>query len=238
MRGGNFWSVTRLVTMADNLNYQPVHRRQRQSRSATPQEQIAYHLHAAVSAGPGSDDARAAGQKALSHLLQALEQVVPELKMGRISQTPVEQRAKWIEVLRVLVGSEMLPDLKELTIALVELDRGAPHPALATAAGGRQGGLSTTDDLQLMSFAVEAADELKSRCSCTEEYRAELKESDTSHSTVEGYRKRVLNGPVELHPRPNYDLNWWEAPEIVLQRVVWKLRKQRKKRSSVPVVET
>lgn len=184
------------------------------------------HVAADRSAIPGSEDAILAAQKAIFYLLVRLAPAAPQyLDRHQSPSDPKDRRASWLDLLRFLDGTLLLPDLEGLIIALAELDRGATDQAFVAKVGGRRGNLATTNLLQLKSFAVEAADELYRNRSCVEEYRARLKDCGTAHATVEGFRKAVLAGAPELHPRTSYILAWGnEPPEQVLLRVIQALR--------------
>lgn len=200
---------------------------------------IRHHVIAAHEVEPGSDAALSAAQRAIFHLIQELAPALGDKFVLVAGEDAKVIREKWIDLLQFLVGTQSFPSLAGLSIGLQELRRGVTVPELQEKAGGSRGGLSSTDELLLQAWAIEAADELRSRCTSSDEYRAELKESETSYSTIEGYRKSVLAGPTEFHPRPSYILAWADLPpEILLQQVIWAIQDARKKPRKIKHVAT
>ncbi len=188
------------------------------------------HIDHALAAKPGSANAIAEAQQAIFHLMQTLTPALPDDLLFQ-DDDEKKQRGVWIRTIQFLLDAHVAPQLRSLSIGLQELDRGNVVPGLVPKIGGLQGGAPDTDELRLRSFAVEAADELRRRCISYEEYRAELKLSGTQASTISDYRKDVLAGPRELHPRGSYILSWGdEPPEMLLQRIVWAIRDLRKQR--------
>ena len=186
----------------------------------------------AVSKTPGSRGAIQSAQAAIFHLMRHLAPVID-------APSFTNERARWIGTLQFLHGTASFPALSSLLTALHELNRGVVDQWLEPAAGGQRGGLSGTDEVRLMSFAVEAADELRSRCLKVAEWESELKSSECSRATIEKYRKVVMNAPPDMRPRSSYVLSWGrEPPEIVLQRVVWALQDLRRKRREQRPVTT
>lgn len=187
---------------------------------------IAECIEAALKAGPGSDAAIGLAQEAIFHCLsdtmKALQPALAPLLEAADLLDAAAIRKSWIGKLRFLNGCLALPDLRSLSVALQELGRGVTADALSPD-GNMQGGKSNTERLRLMAYAVEAADELKRRCAKHEEYRAELKASETAYATIEKYRKAIRHIP-ELAPRLGWKLYWKEEPEIVLQQLVWAIR--------------
>jgi hypothetical protein len=213
-------------------------RREKQVEHRSTGDITRAHVAAALAAESGSPKAITEAQMALYSLMQ---EVAPALTTHLSTDVDGDhgRRATWVRTLQFLLDAQIVPELRSLSIGLQELDRGIVSPDLAPKAGGRQGGLSGSDELLLMSFAIEAADELRKRCVSSDEYRAELKESETQYSTIARYRKAVMAGPAEFHPRPSYVLSWGnEPPEILLQRIVWAIRDARKKPRNNRYVES
>lgn len=184
-------------------------------------------IEEANNAESGTNKSVAASQRAIFYLMAQLE---PTLG-AHLSSDLVSSRALWIAHLKFLTEAQVMPALRDLATCLEELDRGVTAPELAPKAGGRRGGLSGTNELQIQTYAVEAATELRRRCVSSEEYRAELKLSGTQHSTIEAYRKAVLSGPTALKPRSSYILAWGSTPpEMLLARAVAQLRAMRENR--------
>lgn len=187
---------------------------------------IAQRIKAALSAEPGSTTAIRNAQEAIflsvADTMKALRSALGPLGEASELQGAAKIRETWINKLRFLNGCLALPNLSSLSIALQELGRGVTAAALLPD-GNMQGGKSNTERLRLMAYAVEAADELRGRCSKDEEYRAELKESQTAHATIEKYRKAIRDIP-EFAPRVGWSLYWTDVPEIVLQRLIWAIR--------------
>lgn len=183
---------------------------------------IADRIKSALEAAPGSDTAIALAQEAIflsvAETMKALQPALAPTMATADLEISAAKRAGWISKLRFLNGCLALPDLRDLSVALQELDRGVTADALKPV-GSMQGGKASTDRLRLMAFAVEAADELKRRCSKDEEYRAELKASETAHATIEKYRRAIGHLP-EFTPRIGWQLWWNEPPEIALQKLV------------------
>lgn len=192
---------------------------------------IADRIKSALAAASGSDTAIALAQEAIflsvAETMEALEPAIAPIMATADLDTSAAKRAGWISKLRFLNGCLALPDLRDLSVALQELGRGVTADALKPV-GNMQGGKASTDRLCLMAYAVEAADELRRRCSKDEEYRAELKASETAHATIDKYRKAIADLP-EFAPRFGWQLRWKEPPEIALQRLVWAIRALNKK---------
>jgi hypothetical protein len=183
---------------------------------------IADRIKSALDAAPGSDTAIALAQEAMflsvAETMKALQPALAPIMATADLDTSAAKRAGWISKLRFLNGCFAFPDLRDLSVALQELGRGVTADALKPV-GNMQGGKASTDRLRLMAYAVEAADELRRRCSKDAEYRAELKASDTAHATIEKYRKAIRDVP-EFAPHLGWQLRWNEPPEIVLQEVI------------------
>lgn len=160
-------------------------------------------------------------QRAVFHLLRHLSDATPALH-----DTSPPERARWVAALNFLQGCHALPALDGLSTALQELDRGSVSDSLAPPAGGLRGGLADTTKLRLMSFAVEAADELRRECAKYIIYRDLLRaECNTQTSTIENYRKALAGAPEDLRPRGSYVLAWGrEQPAAVLRRVMQIIR--------------
>ncbi|GAA3901048.1 hypothetical protein GCM10022276_19810 [Sphingomonas limnosediminicola] len=187
---------------------------------------IAQRIEAALEAPPGSKAAIGNAQEAIflsvRETMKALQPALAPLLEAADLHDAAAIRKSWIGKLRFLNGCLALPDLNSLSIALMELGRGVPASALLPD-GNMQGGKSNTERLRLMAYAVEAADELKRRCIKDAEYRAELTQSETAHSTIEKYRKAIREIP-EFAPRIGWSLYWTDAPEIVLQQLIWAIK--------------
>lgn len=201
-------------------------RAQATSQPASVDRIIAERIRAALEAVPGSDAAISNAQEAIflsvTETMKALQPALAPIAATADLDTNAARRAEWISKLRFLNGCLTLPDLRDLSVALQELDRGVTADALKPV-GNMQGGKASTDRLRLMAYAVEAADELKLRCSKDEEYRAELKASGTAHATIEKYRRAIGHLP-EFTPRIGWQLWWNEPPEIALQQLVWAIK--------------
>ncbi len=186
--------------------------RRRRSIPTVSNDPLRSSIKAARSAPPDSPAALRAAQEAVFHVLMELQPAI-----GSILNPDASCRASWIRSLHFLTQTDRFPALRDLAIALQELDRGVVHAALIPALGGRRGGKHDTRFLEIRRDAVEAADELRRRCKCHEEYKARVRELGSSASTVESYRKSLLSGPAEFRPRSSYRLTWGEEkPEDLL----------------------
>jgi hypothetical protein len=183
---------------------------------------IADSIKSALEAAPGSDTAIGHAQEAIflsvAETMKTLQPALAPIMATADLDSSAAKRAGWISKLRFLDGCLAFPDLRDLSVALQELDRGVTADAL-NPVGNMQGGKASTHRLRLMAYAVWAADELKRRCSKDEEYRAELKASETAHTTIEKYRKAIVHLP-EFAPRISWSLWWKDEPEIVLKQLV------------------
>lgn len=187
---------------------------------------IAERVQAALEAPLGSHAAIGNAQEAiflqLNETMTALKPALAQLLETPDMSDPSVIREQWISKLRFLNGCLCLPDLASLSIALQELGRGVTADSLRPD-GNMQGGRAGTEQLRLMAYAVEAADELKRRCTKDAEYRERLKNSETAYSTIHKYRKAIDHVP-EFTPRVGWSLHWQEAPEIVLEKVIWAIK--------------
>lgn len=186
------------------------------SRSTPTEEQLLQAIRVAKQSAPDSLEASRACQEAIFLLMRELSSTMPKLYQG-------SGRPAWVDTLTFLRGTLSFPHLDDLLLALEEQERGISPPGLQRKS--LPGGLASTSSMLLRRDAVEAADELKRRCSCDEEYRAELKESETSYSTIEKWKRSLQGASPNLRPRVGYRLHWGdEPPEILLQKTIWVMR--------------
>ena len=195
---------------------------QENAQSDSTEAIIENRIKIALDASPGSKAAIRNAQEAIflsvAQTIKSLQPALAPIMEPADSGDAAAIRKSWVGKLRFLNGCLALPDLSSLSVALQELDRGVTADALI-AVGNRRGGKSKTEGLHIMSYMVEAADELKSRCDKHEEYREKLKGCNTAHSTIEKHRKAILNLP-EFAPRLGWQLYWREDPETVLKQLV------------------
>lgn len=191
-------------------------RRSPASGTRDPLDQAVINAKAAV---PNSPAAIEAGQEAVFHLVQSLRPTISDVLAGN-------GRAAWIRALAFLRETLSFPAIDDLLLALEEQERGFTNPALERPKVA--GGIATTNMMMLRRNAVEAAQELKARCSCDEEYRAELRGSESSYSTIEKWKGSLKGAAPHLRPRVGFRLHWGEVPpEILLQRTVWAMRTEK-----------
>ena len=165
-------------------------------------------IEAANAALPGSPDAKANAARALFELVMQLAPSLPAAAVGRLdtNASPREQRAQWIEVLKLLDDAMAFPSLHDLIIDLEELDRGITSERLTCKKGGRRGGLSGTSELAAMREIVEAADALRDITGSDLDYRAALEGLGSAYSTIEDYRRKLSTGPEAYRQPRSYVL--------------------------------
>jgi hypothetical protein len=100
----------------------------------------------------------------------------------------IEGRSNWMKAIHYLEGTNMMPGLSDLWLALTELVRGRQLPSISPVIAGKGSGSRTTHhELLSKKYAVEAAHQIRSLCAKDAENVERLRVCGTNPRTLQGF---------------------------------------------------